>query len=115
MTDATQQTTQGVPHITDQEFDERVLKASKPVMVDFYADWCGPCKLAAPILEDLTKEQQKVQILKMNVDEHPEAARKLNVMSIPTVILWDQGKEVQRQIGFTGKQGYVKLIDMIKE
>lgn len=112
MTDTT--SAQQIEHISDAEFEQKVLKASKPVMVDFYADWCGPCKLAAPILEDLAKEQQKVQILKMNVDEHPETARNLNIMSIPTVVLWDQGKEVERQIGFTGKQGYVKLIDMIE-
>ena len=114
MTDTTVSTS-GIEHISDADFDKKVLEADKPVMVDFYADWCGPCKLAAPILEDLAKEQQKVRILKMNVDEHPEAARKFNVMSIPTIILWDKGKEVERQIGFTGKQAYVKLIDMIKE
>ncbi len=113
MTDATAQA--GAAHVSDQEFDEKVLKSDKPVMVDFYADWCGPCKLAAPILDELSSSQDKVQVIKMNVDADPDTARKFNVMSIPTVILFEKGKEVTRQVGFSGKQGYLKLIDSIKE
>ena len=115
MSDNTTTTHNGAAHVSDQDFEAKVLKATKPVMVDFYADWCGPCKLAAPILDELSTSQQKVEIIKMNVDESPETPRKFNVMSIPTVILFDKGQEVTRQIGFSGKQGYVKLIETIKE
>ena len=100
-----------VVHITEAEFEEKVLKAGKPVMVDFYADWCGPCKLAAPILDELSEEQQDVTILKMNVDENPDTPRKYGVMSIPTVIVFKKGAESDRQIGFSGRAGYEKLIE----
>lgn len=98
-------------HISDADFEGKVLKSEKPVMVDFYADWCGPCKLAAPILDELSGSQDKVTILKMNVDEHPETARKYNVMSIPTIIRFEKGQEADRLVGFSGKQGYQKMID----
>lgn len=104
----------GAQHITDEQFEKVVLKADKPVMVDFFADWCGPCKLAAPILDELSEEQKDVTIVKMNVDEYPEASRKYGVMSIPTVIMFNKGEEVTRQIGFSGRAGYEKMIEEVK-
>ena len=101
----------GVPHIMEDEFDSKVLKSAKPIMVDFYADWCGPCKLAAPILDELLEEQQDVEIVKLNVDENPETPRKYGVMSIPTIILFKSGEEVDRQVGFAGRAGYEKMIE----
>jgi len=99
-------------HILQSDFEEKVLKASTPVLVDFYAEWCGPCKMAAPILDELADEYAgKVAILKLNTDENHEAAAKYGVMSIPTVILFKDGEEVERKIGFGGKQGYVELIN----
>ena len=97
--------------ITNQDFETKVLKASKPVIVDFWASWCGPCKLAGPILEALADEYKgKVEIYKINIDEHQENAQRYNVMSIPTTILFKDGKEISRQIGFAGKGSFEELI-----
>lgn len=104
----------GAQHITDSEFEAIVLKSDKPVMVDFYAEWCGPCKMAAPILDELSAEQSDVKIVKMNVDENPETSPKYGVMSIPTVIVFKDGQEVDRQIGFSGRAGYEDLIERVK-
>jgi thioredoxin 1 len=105
----------GAVHISDAEFEEKVLKSDKPVLVDFYADWCGPCKLAAPILDELSTSQSDVTILKMNVDENPATSPKYGIMSIPTVIVFKKGAEFDRMIGFGGRAGYEKLIEKAKE
>jgi thioredoxin 1 len=106
---------QGVAHITDDQFEEKVLKSDKPVMVDFYADWCGPCKLAAPILDELSEtEKDVVTILKLNVDENHEATQKYGVMSIPTIIMYKNGEEVDRLVGFSGRAGYEDMIEAVK-
>lgn len=101
-------------HITDAQFEEVVTKSDKPVMVDFYAEWCGPCKMAAPILDELSDEQTDVKIVKMNVDENSEHPQKFGVMSIPTVIMFKGGEEVDRKIGYGGKAGYEEMIDGVK-
>jgi thioredoxin 1 len=103
----------GAQHIQDADFETVVLKSSKPVLVDFYAEWCGPCKMAAPVLDELAREQETVAIVKMDVDENREAPSKFGVMSIPTVILFKDGKEVTRQVGFSGKQGYLQMIESL--
>lgn len=96
--------------ITDSEFETRVLKSTKPVLVDFHAVWCGPCKLAGPVLDQLSTEQDKVEIVKVDVDKNPAATQKYGVMSIPTTILFKGGAEVGRQVGFGGKQKFEELI-----
>lgn len=97
--------------LTDKDFEEKVGKNQGVVMVDFYADWCGPCKLAAPIIEELSKEYQgKVVVGKMDVDANQQTTGKFGIMSIPTVIVFKDGKEAERMSGFVGKEGYVKLI-----
>ena len=98
-------------HINQDEFDDKVLKSDKPALVDFYADWCGPCKMAAPVLDELADEADgKYEVIKVNVDENQDLAGKFGVMSIPTVIVFKEGKEVDRKIGFAGKQGYEDLL-----
>ena len=100
-----------VNKVTDSNFDQDVLKSSLPVIVDFYADWCGPCKMAEPVLEELSEEyKDKVLIVKLNVDENPQIAGKYGVMSIPTTILFKAESEIERQVGFGGKQKFEELI-----
>jgi thioredoxin 1 len=100
-----------VVHFSDDNFEDKVIKSSKPVMVDFFADWCGPCKMAAPIIEDLATEYAgKIVIGKVNVDNDNATATKFGVMSIPTVILFKDGKEIARKVGFGGKTGYEDLL-----
>ena len=97
--------------VTDQEFDQKVLQNELPVLVDFWAVWCGPCKLAEPVLEELSGNyKDKMHIMKLDVDANPASSQKYGVMSIPTTILFKKGEEVGRQIGFAGKQAYENLI-----
>ncbi|HUP75017.1 MAG TPA: thioredoxin [Acidimicrobiales bacterium] len=85
-------------------FDEVVGSASEPVLVDFWAEWCGPCKMVAPILQEIADEQAgKLKIVKLNVDEAPDVAMKHQVMSIPTLIVFKDGVEVDRLVGARGK------------
>src|SRR3989344_903243 len=101
-------------HISQGDFEDKVLKASTPVLVDFYAQWCGPCKMAAPILDELADEYAgKVAILKLNTDENHDVSAKYGVMSIPTVIGFKNGQEVERKIGYGGKQGYIELLEKV--
>ncbi len=97
--------------VTTQDFEEKVLKSTTPVLVDFYAEWCPPCKAAEPILEELSEEfSDKVEFVKIDVDENGDVAQQYSVMSIPTTILFKDGSEVSRQIGFAGKDGFVNLL-----
>lgn len=96
--------------ISDSEFDAKVLQNSKPVLVDFHAEWCGPCKMAGPVLDQLSEEQDKVEIVKVDVDKNPTVTQKYGVMSIPTTILFKGGAEVGRQVGFAGKGKFEELI-----
>lgn len=101
----------GAAHINQDEFDAKVLQSDKPVMVDFYAEWCGPCKMAAPIIDQLAQEfSDKALIVKVDVDANNELAGKYGVMSIPTVIIYKNGQEVDRKIGFPGEAGYRSML-----
>src|SRR5207245_1517793 len=82
---------------TDRTFDSEVLKSEKPVLVDFWATWCGPCKMIAPVLEEIATEKDgALKIAKLDVDQNPETAQKFGVMSIPTLLLFKNGSEVSR-------------------
>lgn len=101
-------------HFSDADFEEAVLKSPLPVMVDFYADWCGPCRIAAPIVDELAGVYaNKVTIGKLDVDGSQETAAKYGVMSIPTVIMFKDGKEVERKVGFAGRGGYEEMIKKV--
>ncbi len=96
-------------HLTKADFDEKIKTGV--AMVDFWAEWCGPCKMAAPVIDQLSDEYAgKVLIGKVDVDTQGELAQKFGVMSIPTVILFKDGVEVARQVGFAGKAGYLELL-----
>ncbi len=96
-------------HLTKADFDEKIKTGV--AMVDFWAEWCGPCKMAAPVIDQLSDEYAgKVLIGKVDVDAEGELAQKFGVMSIPTVILFKDGVEIGRQVGFAGKQGYLDLL-----
>ncbi|MBI4770156.1 MAG: thioredoxin [Chloroflexi bacterium] len=87
-------------HVTDAEFEQKVLKASTPVVVDFWAPWCGPCRMVAPVLDKLSGEYgDKITIAKVNTDENPQWAMKYGVQGIPTMLFVSGGKEVHRQVG----------------
>ena len=90
--------------VTDESFRQDVLEAPGPVLVDFWAEWCGPCKMIAPILDEIAQEQAgKVKIVKLNVDENQETARRFDVMSIPTLIVFEDGQPAKKMIGAKGK------------
>lgn len=92
-------------HVTEDSFDQDVLKAAQPVVVDFWADWCAPCRMVAPVLEELAREQEgKLTVAKLDVDEHPGIAQRFHVAGIPTLILFKDGREVDRIVGYMPKQ-----------
>lgn len=92
-------------HFTDENFDQDVLKSDIPVLVDFYAEWCGPCKMMSPVIEALAKEYEgKWKIGKCNVDENPEIASKYGVQSIPTILFFKGGVVVDKTLGFKSKE-----------
>ena len=100
--------------LTEQNFEGEVLKSDLPVLVDFWAPWCGPCQTAGPVIEELAKEYEgKIKVGKLNVDENPKISEKYGILSIPTVIIFKNGEEVKRQVGFVGKEGYINLISNI--
>lgn len=99
-------------HFSKNDFEEKVLKSDKPVIVDFWAVWCGPCQMVGPVIDELAEEyKDKVVVGKIDVDKESELAQKYGVMSIPTVILFKDGKEVERKVGFVGKEGYKEMVE----
>jgi thioredoxin 1 len=99
-------------HVTDADFQEKVLKNSLPVVVDFWAEWCGPCRMVAPILEQVAGEvENKAVIAKMNVDENRETPSQYKIHAIPTMIVFKGGKEAARIVGVESKDAIMAKID----
>ncbi len=99
--------------LTDKNFEEEVLKSDKPVLVDFWAPWCGPCQMMGPIIEETAKEaKDTAKVGKLNVDENPETAQKYGVMSIPTLIIFKKGENSKQLVGVQSKE---VLLDELKK
>ena len=101
-----------IKHVTDATFDNDVLKAGTPVLVDYWAEWCGPCKALAPLLEDLAKDYGgKLKIAKVNVDENQQLARKYNIKAIPTLMLFKDGNVQASKLGMMSKPQLTAFLD----
>lgn len=94
----------------EQEQDFNNYINEDKVLVDFYATWCGPCKLISPIIEEVSKENENIKVIKIDVDKFPELSRKYGIMSIPTLIVFSKGKEVKKHIGYLEKEGIEDLL-----
>ncbi|HEU4605766.1 MAG TPA: thioredoxin [Nitrososphaera sp.] len=104
--------TDSITHVTTKTWDAEVLRSNLPVFVDFWAEWCGPCRMVGPAVEQIGKIMAgKVKVAKLNVDENQEIAMKYGVQSIPSLILFKGGKEMARTIGAAPKETYMKFID----
>lgn len=99
-----------VKQLKSESFDSEALNGAGKVLVDFYADWCGPCKMMAPTIEDISDENASLKVCKLNVDDAPDIASRYGVMSIPTVIAFDGGKELGRLVGVQSKDAVLKLV-----
>ena len=97
--------------ITADDFKKEVLEESKTVLIDFYADWCGPCKMLAPVVEAVAKENTNTKFVKINVDDAQDLAMEYNVMSIPTLVVIKNGKEVNRVVGLVNKSELMGIIN----
>ena len=103
-----------VNEVTDATFDAEVLKSPIPVLVDFWATWCGPCRMVAPIVEELAQHYQgKLKVCKVNTEDNPKIPTNLGITAIPTLIIFKGGKAVQRMVGAKSKRDFVAAIDAV--
>ena len=100
-----------VINLNQENFEQEVLKSDVPVLVDFWASWCGPCRMLSPIIDEVAKSTDKVKVGKVNVDEESDLATKFAVMSIPTLILFENGKPVKQIVGVQSKDAILKMIE----
>lgn len=99
-------------HVTMDNFENEVLSSEKPVLVDFWADWCGPCKMLSPVIEELAGEVTNAKICKVNVDEQPELAARFRVMSIPTLVVFKAGQVVANSVGVKSKAAILEMLNV---
>lgn len=101
-----------IVHVTDGSFEQDVLKSSKPILVDFWAEWCGPCKMIAPMLNEIADEyKDKVTIAKLNIDDNPRTPQRFNVRGIPTLILFKNGQVEGQKVGALRKSDLAAFLD----
>ena len=98
-------------HITKENFQELVVNAEKKVLVDFWAPWCGPCRMVLPVVEEIAEEREDILVGKINVDEEPELANQFGVMTIPTLIVFENGQEAVRSVGAKNKNAILNMVD----
>lgn len=98
--------------VVKENFESEVLKSEKPVLLDFWATWCGPCKMIAPVLEEIAQENEDIKVGKINVDEQPELAAAFRIQSIPTLVLIKNGKIVNQTVGFQSKDNILNFLDI---
>jgi thioredoxin 1 len=97
--------------VTDQDFDQKVLQSDRPVLIDFWAEWCVPCHMVSPVVEEIAREHgDELSVGKLNVDDNPETARRYGVLSIPTLIVFANGEEQARVVGARGKEAILREI-----
>ena len=99
-----------VVHITQSNFQKEVIDSDKPVLLDFWASWCGPCRMVAPILDEISAERPDIKVAKVNVDEQPELAGEFRVMSIPTLVVMKQGKITNQSVGARPKDSILSML-----
>ena len=103
-----------VVHVTESNFEEEVVKSDVPVLVDFWAEWCGPCKMIAPILDEIAKEYgEKLKICKVDVDSNPDIAPKFGIRGIPTLIMFKDGNAESTKVGAVSKSQLIEFVDEI--
>jgi thioredoxin 1 len=103
---------ENVLHVSSSNWDSEVLKSEKPVFVDFWAEWCGPCRMVGPVVEQIAQtHSDKIKVVKLNVDENQDIAMKYGIQSIPSLMVFNKGKEVNRTVGAAPKDTYLKFIN----
>ena len=105
-----EESTMEVMKVTSSNFEEEVLNSDKTVLIDFYADWCGPCKMFSPIVESVAEENEDIKVVKIDVDNAQDLAIKYQVMSIPTIVVIKNGQEVNRNVGVVSKSQIVEMV-----
>ena len=99
-----------VIHVTKDSFQDEVINRSKPVLLDFWASWCGPCRMVAPVLDEIAQERSDIKVCKVNVDEQPELAKQFGIMSIPTLMVFKDGKLVNQAMGARPKNQILAML-----